>query len=197
MPSSVTIISDALCLNILEFKQKMRNQLMLCTTVTKWNILNDGDHSLKIFAYFNTEKLYGDFLSWKLEDTLSQFPLRPGKIATFVVNIKVKLDFSCQENLLQDLNDGEFFISSSSAAFCEPLRSSCPVLVPFFFEIWCVMWLHVLIFITCNAEAALQWRLWIEDWIFVTAWPNFDMRPSCSFKIFLDRDCSLMEKNSL
>ncbi|XP_035748608.1 trafficking protein particle complex subunit 9-like [Egretta garzetta] len=51
------------------------------------------------------EKLYGDFLSWKLEDTLSQFPLKPGKIATFTVNIKVKLDFSCQENLLQDLSD--------------------------------------------------------------------------------------------
>uniref|UniRef100_A0A8C9F761 Trafficking protein particle complex 9 n=1 Tax=Pavo cristatus TaxID=9049 RepID=A0A8C9F761_PAVCR len=95
-----------------------------------------GDYTHEIFAYFNTEKLYGDFLSWKLEDTLSQFPLRPGKIATFVVNIKVKLDFSCQENLLQDLSDGEF-ISSSSAAFCEALRSCYPVLVPFFFKIRC------------------------------------------------------------
>lgn len=114
------------------------------------------DYSYEIFAYFNAEKLYGDFLSWKLEDTLSQFPLKPGKIATFVVNIKVKLDFSCQENLLQDLNDGEFLISSSSALFCEPLRSNYPVLVPFFFKIQCVMWFHVLIFITCNAEAALQ-----------------------------------------
>lgn len=53
------------------------------------------------------EKLYGDFLSWNLEETLAQFPLQPGKVATFVVNIKVKLDFSCQENLLQDLSDGE------------------------------------------------------------------------------------------
>ncbi|CAD7693976.1 unnamed protein product [Nyctereutes procyonoides] len=51
------------------------------------------------------EKLYGDFLSWNLEETLAQFPLQPGKVATFVVNIKVKLDFSCQENLLQDLSD--------------------------------------------------------------------------------------------
>ncbi|NXY45098.1 TPPC9 protein, partial [Ceuthmochares aereus] len=51
------------------------------------------------------EKLYGDFLSWKLEDTLSQFPLKPGEIATLTVSIKVKLDFSCQENLLQDLSD--------------------------------------------------------------------------------------------
>uniref|UniRef100_A0A8C2TF30 Trafficking protein particle complex subunit 9 n=1 Tax=Coturnix japonica TaxID=93934 RepID=A0A8C2TF30_COTJA len=66
------------------------------------------------------EKLYGDFLSWKLEDTLSQFPLKPGKIATFVVNIKVKLDFSCQENLLQDLNDDG--ISVSGLPLSSPFR---------------------------------------------------------------------------
>lgn len=53
------------------------------------------------------EKLYGDFLSWKLEETLAQFPLQPGKVATFTVNIKVKLEFSCQENVLQDLSDGK------------------------------------------------------------------------------------------
>ncbi|XP_047402045.1 trafficking protein particle complex subunit 9 isoform X3 [Sciurus carolinensis] len=51
------------------------------------------------------EKLYGDFLSWKLEETLAQFPLQPGKVATFTISIKAKLDFSCQENLLQDLSD--------------------------------------------------------------------------------------------
>lgn len=61
-------------------------------------------------TFFNTGKLFGDFLSWNLEDTLSQFPLKPGNTATFTVTIKVKLDFSCQENLLQDLNDGEFGI---------------------------------------------------------------------------------------
>ncbi|XP_038615904.1 trafficking protein particle complex subunit 9 [Tachyglossus aculeatus] len=66
------------------------------------------------------EKLYGDFLSWKLEDTLAQFPLAPGKIATFTVNIKVKLDFSCQENLLQDLNDDG--ISVSGLPFSSPFR---------------------------------------------------------------------------
>uniref|UniRef100_A0A8D1JG56 Trafficking protein particle complex subunit 9 n=1 Tax=Sus scrofa TaxID=9823 RepID=A0A8D1JG56_PIG len=53
------------------------------------------------------EKLYGDFLSWRLEETLAQFPLQPGKVATLTVCIKVKLDFSCQENLLQDLSDGK------------------------------------------------------------------------------------------
>ncbi|XP_027645415.2 trafficking protein particle complex subunit 9 isoform X6 [Falco biarmicus] len=66
------------------------------------------------------EKLYGDFLSWKLEDTLSQFPLKPGKIATFTVNIKVKLDFSCQENLLQDLSDDG--ISVTGLPLSSPFR---------------------------------------------------------------------------
>ncbi|XP_066031624.1 trafficking protein particle complex subunit 9 isoform X2 [Chamaea fasciata] len=66
------------------------------------------------------EKLYGDFLSWNLEDTLCQFPLKPGKIATFCVNIKVKLDFSCQENLLQDLSDDG--ISVSGLPLSSPFR---------------------------------------------------------------------------
>ncbi|KAF4788454.1 Trafficking protein particle complex subunit 9 [Turdus rufiventris] len=66
------------------------------------------------------EKLYGDFLSWNLEDTLCQFPLKPGKTATFIVNIKVKLDFSCQENLLQDLSDDG--ISVSGLPLSSPFR---------------------------------------------------------------------------
>lgn len=63
--------------------------------------------SIITFVAVIVEKLYGDFLSWKLEDTLAQFPLQPGKVATFTISIKVKLDFSCQENLLQDLSDGK------------------------------------------------------------------------------------------
>ncbi|XP_062935272.1 trafficking protein particle complex subunit 9 isoform X2 [Cynocephalus volans] len=66
------------------------------------------------------EKLYGDFLSWNLEETLAQFPLQPGKVATFTVNIKVKLDFSCQENLLQDLSDDG--ISVSGFPLSSPFR---------------------------------------------------------------------------
>ncbi|XP_037584851.1 trafficking protein particle complex subunit 9 isoform X4 [Cebus imitator] len=66
------------------------------------------------------EKLYGDFLSWKLEETLAQFPLLPGKVATFTINIKVKLDFSCQENLLQDLSDDG--ISVSGFPLSSPFR---------------------------------------------------------------------------
>ncbi|CAH2286014.1 trafficking particle complex subunit 9 isoform X1 [Pelobates cultripes] len=68
------------------------------------------------------EKLYGDFLTWDLEETFSQFPLKPGKTATFTVFIKVKLDFSCQENLLQDLNDDG--ISISGLPISSPFRQA-------------------------------------------------------------------------
>nr|XP_051685758.1 uncharacterized protein LOC127486102 [Oryctolagus cuniculus] len=53
------------------------------------------------------EILYGDFLSWKLEENLTQFPLQPGQAATFTVTMKVSLDFSCQEGLQQDLSDSK------------------------------------------------------------------------------------------
>lgn len=53
------------------------------------------------------EKVFGEFLSWELDEALSHLPLKPGQTVTLTVNIKVKLDFSGQENLLQDLNDGE------------------------------------------------------------------------------------------
>lgn len=54
-----------------------------------------------------TEKVFGEFLSWNREEALSHLPLKPGQAVTLTVTIKVKLDFSGQENLLQDLNDGE------------------------------------------------------------------------------------------
>ncbi|KAM4705735.1 trafficking protein particle complex subunit 9 [Rhinophrynus dorsalis] len=66
------------------------------------------------------EKLYGNFLTWDLDQTLAQFPLKPGKTALFTVYIKVKLDFSCQENLLQDLNDDG--ISVSGLPISSPFR---------------------------------------------------------------------------
>lgn len=53
------------------------------------------------------EKVFGEFVSWDLEEALSHLPLKPGQAVTLTVSIKVKLDFSGQENLLQDLNDGE------------------------------------------------------------------------------------------
>lgn len=51
------------------------------------------------------EKLYGDFLSWKMEEVLAQLPLKPGQVATLTVSVRAKLDFSCQESLLLDLSD--------------------------------------------------------------------------------------------
>lgn len=61
---------------------------------------------LCLFCVF-AEKVFGEFLSWELDEALSHLPLKPGQSVTLTVNIKVKLDFSGQENLLQDLNDGE------------------------------------------------------------------------------------------
>uniref|UniRef100_A0AAX7W2Y4 Trafficking protein particle complex 9 n=1 Tax=Astatotilapia calliptera TaxID=8154 RepID=A0AAX7W2Y4_ASTCA len=59
---------------------------------------------LCLFCVF-AEKVFGEFLSWELDEALSHLPLKPGQSVTLTVNIKVKLDFSGQENLLQDLND--------------------------------------------------------------------------------------------
>ncbi|KAG7458179.1 hypothetical protein MATL_G00235340 [Megalops atlanticus] len=66
------------------------------------------------------EKLFGEFLSWDLDEALSQFPLKPGQVVTLTVSIKVKLDFSGQENLLQDLNDDG--ISVTGLPISSPLR---------------------------------------------------------------------------
>jgi hypothetical protein len=57
---------------------------------------------------FPTEKLFGEILSWDLEEAVSQLPLKPGQSVTLTVNVKVRLDFSGGANLLQDLNDGEW-----------------------------------------------------------------------------------------
>ncbi|XP_035285686.1 trafficking protein particle complex subunit 9 isoform X1 [Anguilla anguilla] len=66
------------------------------------------------------EKLYGEFLSWDLNEALSHFPLKPGQVVTLTVGIKVKLDFSGQESLLQDLNDDG--ISVTGLPISSPLR---------------------------------------------------------------------------
>lgn len=86
--------------------------------MSSWGIgssyVASGSSFLLLLLFF-VEKLYGDFLNWKLEETLAQFPLQPGKVATLAISIKAKLDFSCQENLLQDLSDGEPLISISTS----------------------------------------------------------------------------------
>ncbi|CAN9504089.1 unnamed protein product [Ophioblennius macclurei] len=66
------------------------------------------------------EKVFGEFLSWDLEDASSHLPLKSGQAVTLTVSIKVKLDFSGQENLLQDLNDDG--ISVTGLPISSPLR---------------------------------------------------------------------------
>lgn len=58
-------------------------------------------------VFADAEKVLGNFLSWDLEEALGRLPLKPGHTVTLTISIRVKLDFSGQENLLQDLNDGE------------------------------------------------------------------------------------------
>ncbi|XP_054981496.1 trafficking protein particle complex subunit 9 isoform X3 [Sorex araneus] len=75
------------------------------------------------------EKLSGPLLSWRLEETLAQFPLQPGEVATLTVSIRAKLDFSCQESLLQDLSDDGvsvtgFPLSSPSRQVVRPRADS-------------------------------------------------------------------------
>uniref|UniRef100_A0A8C4GZH5 Trafficking protein particle complex subunit 9 n=1 Tax=Dicentrarchus labrax TaxID=13489 RepID=A0A8C4GZH5_DICLA len=53
-------------------------------------------------------------------EALSHLPLKPGQSVTLTVGIKVKLDFSGQENLLQDLNDDG--ISVTGLPISSPLR---------------------------------------------------------------------------
>uniref|UniRef100_A0A8D3EEI3 Trafficking protein particle complex subunit 9 n=1 Tax=Scophthalmus maximus TaxID=52904 RepID=A0A8D3EEI3_SCOMX len=65
-------------------------------------------------------KVFGEFLSWELDKPLSHLPLKPGQAVTLSVNIKVKLDFSGQESLLQDLNDDG--ISVTGLPISSPLR---------------------------------------------------------------------------
>ncbi|XP_008849294.1 trafficking protein particle complex subunit 9 isoform X2 [Nannospalax galili] len=91
-------------------------------TITLENIGLEPLEQLEVTSKLLTtkEKLYGDLLSWRLEETLVQFPLQPGKVAIFTINIKAKLDFSCQENLLQDLSDDG--ISVSGFPLSSPFR---------------------------------------------------------------------------
>uniref|UniRef100_A0A8C7P7C4 Trafficking protein particle complex 9 n=1 Tax=Oncorhynchus mykiss TaxID=8022 RepID=A0A8C7P7C4_ONCMY len=73
-----------------------------------------------LVVLFPTEKLFGEFLSWDLEEAVSQLPLKPGQSVTLTVNVKVRLDFSGGENLLQDLNDDG--ISVTGLPISSPLR---------------------------------------------------------------------------
>ncbi|XP_008284135.1 trafficking protein particle complex subunit 9 [Stegastes partitus] len=91
-------------------------------TITLENIGSEDIESLELTSKIvsTKEKVFGEFVSWELEDALSHLPLKPGQAVTLTVCIKVKLDFSGQENLLQDLNDDG--ISVTGLPISSPLR---------------------------------------------------------------------------
>ncbi|KAK2921370.1 hypothetical protein Q8A73_000855 [Channa argus] len=91
-------------------------------TITLENIGSEDIETLELTSKTVTtkEKVFGEFLSWELEEALSHLPLKSGQAVTVTVNIKVKLDFSGQENLLQDLNDDG--ISVTGLPISSPLR---------------------------------------------------------------------------
>ncbi|XP_064836227.1 trafficking protein particle complex subunit 9-like isoform X2 [Oncorhynchus masou masou] len=91
-------------------------------TITLENIGSEDLETLEVTSKTcNTkEKLFGEFLSWDLEEAVSQLPLKPGQSVTLTVNVKVRLDFSGGENLLQDLNDDG--ISVTGPPISSPLR---------------------------------------------------------------------------
>ncbi|XP_038580658.1 trafficking protein particle complex subunit 9 isoform X1 [Micropterus salmoides] len=91
-------------------------------TITLENIGSEDIETLELTSKIvsTKEKVFGEFLSWELEDALSHLPLKPGHAVTLTVSIKVKLDFSGQENMLQDLNDDG--ISVTGLPISSPLR---------------------------------------------------------------------------
>ncbi|XP_037549507.1 trafficking protein particle complex subunit 9 [Nematolebias whitei] len=91
-------------------------------TITLENIGSEEIETLELTSKIaNTkEKVFGNFLSWDLEETLGHLPLKPGHTVTLTISIRVKLDFSGQENLLQDLNDDG--ISVTGLHVCSPFR---------------------------------------------------------------------------
>ncbi|XP_076862208.1 trafficking protein particle complex subunit 9 isoform X2 [Brachyhypopomus gauderio] len=90
--------------------------------ITLDNIGSEDMITLEVLSKTLTtkERIFGEFLSWDMQDILSRLPLKPGQTATLTVNIAAKLDFSGQENLLQDLNDDG--ISVTGLPISSPLR---------------------------------------------------------------------------
>uniref|UniRef100_A0A3P9HP64 Trafficking protein particle complex 9 n=1 Tax=Oryzias latipes TaxID=8090 RepID=A0A3P9HP64_ORYLA len=90
-------------------------------TITLENIGSIDIETLELTSKNNNkDKMFGEFLSWDLEEAVRHLPLKPGQAVTLSVSIRVKLDFSGQENLLQDLNDDG--ISVTGWPISSPLR---------------------------------------------------------------------------
>uniref|UniRef100_A0A671M662 Trafficking protein particle complex subunit 9-like n=1 Tax=Sinocyclocheilus anshuiensis TaxID=1608454 RepID=A0A671M662_9TELE len=91
-------------------------------TITLENIGTETLNTLELTSknLSTKEKLFGEFLTWDLQDALSHLPLKSGQSVSIPVNISAKLDFSGQENLLHDLNDDG--ISVTGLPVSSPLR---------------------------------------------------------------------------
>ncbi|XP_051526754.1 trafficking protein particle complex subunit 9-like isoform X2 [Myxocyprinus asiaticus] len=91
-------------------------------TITLENIGTETLNTLELTSktLSTKEKLFGEFLSWDLQDALSRLPLKSGQSVSIPVKIQAKLDFCGQENLLHDLNDDG--ISVTGLPVSSPLR---------------------------------------------------------------------------
>uniref|UniRef100_A0AAY4D286 Trafficking protein particle complex 9 n=1 Tax=Denticeps clupeoides TaxID=299321 RepID=A0AAY4D286_9TELE len=91
-------------------------------TVTLDNIGTETLETLELSSKIisTKEKLLGDILNWDIQEAQSHLPLLPGCSLSLTVNIRVKLDFSGQENLLPDLSDDG--ISVTGLPISSPLR---------------------------------------------------------------------------
>uniref|UniRef100_W5LNM2 Trafficking protein particle complex subunit 9 n=1 Tax=Astyanax mexicanus TaxID=7994 RepID=W5LNM2_ASTMX len=108
-------LSSSVCLQLFNGETQ---QLIITLENIGSETLNTLELSSKTLT--TKEKLFGEFLSWDLQDALSHLPLKPGQAVTVPINIQAKLDFSGQENLLQDLNDDG--ISVTGLPISSPLR---------------------------------------------------------------------------
>uniref|UniRef100_A0A3B4GJC9 Trafficking protein particle complex 9 n=1 Tax=Pundamilia nyererei TaxID=303518 RepID=A0A3B4GJC9_9CICH len=83
-------------------------------TITLENIGSEDIETLELTSKIvsTKEKVFGEFLSWELDEALSHLPLKPGQSVTLTVNIKVK----CA--ILHDL----YGISVTGLPISSPLR---------------------------------------------------------------------------
>uniref|UniRef100_A0A3Q4FXK5 Trafficking protein particle complex subunit 9 n=1 Tax=Neolamprologus brichardi TaxID=32507 RepID=A0A3Q4FXK5_NEOBR len=117
LPRSGTLCTPSFSVSVQLFNGETQQ-----LTITLENIGSEDIETLELTSKIvsTKEKVFGEFLSWELDEALSHLPLKPGQSVTLTVNIKVKLDFSGQENLLQDLNDDG--ISVTGLPISSPLR---------------------------------------------------------------------------
>ncbi|XP_059365102.1 trafficking protein particle complex subunit 9 isoform X1 [Carassius carassius] len=119
LPRSAHLSSEDLSTSVsLQLFNGETQQLTITLENIGTEMLNMLELSSKTLS--TKEKLFGEFLTWDLQDALSHLPLKSGQSVSIPVNISAKLDFSGQENLLNDLNDDG--ISVTGLPVSSPLR---------------------------------------------------------------------------